>query len=336
VSLDAGADAGRDAGSDAGSNDAGADAGRDAGSDAGSNDGGAELPFSDGVCTVRPLDGGVYDPDCVYLIGTYAEGSAGLDVMVNLADAGDEVVGFGNYTSYPSVRPIDGRLLWHDFDIAYAFRPDPRTDAGGYPLTPLANDDVIATPCDAGFGVYRVWPFPDEAAVVYQCFNDDGRLYVQGSTAPVYGNDGGQLEGTGVGRTLLLSRNGALELVHAGVTTPVSGAGSFVYVAATRWFAGGFIAALWRSNSAPYSIDQVLIPPSGSAQVLAPYSIPSTFTQPLWDCVLDGAARLVCFSDRGTFLDTIERVSTDAGPEQIYDEAGQRVKIHISELATGP
>src|SRR5262249_32482491 len=111
------------------------------GADAARRDAGG---FPHGVCKPADLPTRVLGADCGCLIGTLLPGASGNDALILMSEPDRWMQGFGDYVSWPVVRPTDGRLVYHDFDTLHVWRFD---RAAGQPRPPGAfkdNDDPVA------------------------------------------------------------------------------------------------------------------------------------------------------------------------------------------------
>jgi hypothetical protein len=250
--------------------------------------------------------------------------------------------GFGDYPSDPVIRPSDGKLVVADFDDVYVFEPDVVWPVGDMrpdrPADALANDTPIDAPrCDdVGAGTWRAFSFPD-GTLAYACYNDGGMLYLEGTTDSL-GANGEETFALGAGRRILVDpTDGDPAIIQNGTSATVAGIRDYERFIAARWIGGRFVVAVAHAYT-PWDIEMWSVAPDGTAtslgQVqLAPDEVDSYFQ----GCVLDGKGALYCFTTSpGTLSDAITVFTTDAAPETIYTENGERVAIHISYLATGP
>jgi len=291
-------------------------------------------PLADGVCAPRPGPPGVYDPDCVYLLGTFQEGAAGLDVLIYPPEPQRFDVGFGDYMLFAGIRPTDGRLLFSNYETAQYFVPDPYND-GIYPIGPLGNDFKMPTPACTSLLGYRAFLFPDTGTALYYCgAGQTPILYFEGSTTtfPTLGPDTIAL---GSQRTAILLRDGQLRIYNEReiLVDPVP---SFQRVAAARYVGGAFLTALVLSEE-PWEIRLFSISLNGVPTDLGDYDLQipdsSTYPSDFDPCVLDPAGSLYTFTD---LLSRITRYSVSKPPIVYYDETDKPVKIHGSQLVTGP
>ena len=308
--------------------------------DAGTPD--AAQESTDGICTPSPVTTGVYDPDCVYLVGSALPGSAGYDILVDPAVPNVRAHGFGYYFSSPVVRPKDGRLVWRTFDELWVFQPD-TVALGAQENVVVANDDAVATPgCPEG--VAHAFVFPDDSKVAYQCFqsrtNPDfaQHVFVEGASTPLASGGAGIFPiGVGNKRAVLFraQANGELSVFDGATKHPVVGSATPGYVAAVRFRGGAFRVAQWRTGDGGSSLDLLRVAVDGTMTVVGTYSLGSP--APSIDrCVLEPSDGLVCFTWGVSESDKIVRFSLGAAPQLLFDETGQPVQIHISDLVTGP
>lgn len=292
--------------------------------------------FTDGLCTPSPIPTGVFDADCIYLLGTTLPGSSGFDVVANLLTPDEFMYGFGRFPNDLTIRHTDGRLLFIDQDRAgndhvFGFTPD----SSPPPFEPLENDLVLATPGCAN-GVSNVSVFPDDGIAAYQCFRtaDDPvayRLFLEGESTP--------LEflaapvALGAGRRVLLEQDGALSLFAGGVVTEIQ-TPAFQRVVAARFLDGGFVVALGTFEPTESKIEVVQIDRAGKATRMGELDLGDLLSFFI-DCKFAPDRSLICMTEEITLGDTITRFTTTAPPVKIFDEREHQIQIHISELITG-
>jgi hypothetical protein len=285
-------------------------------------------PF-DGTCTSAAMGGGVYDPDCVYLLGTLQEGACYRDVLVSPGQPQDYVAGFGCYIDHPLLRPSDGKLIYTDIvsgqDLALSFDVDAVSPFASYPT--LLDDTVLPT-AQCPSSVLRIYSFRD-GTLAYTCRNSTGQVYVQGSLTPIL------TQGTpiafGAGRSMLVYDPPGLAVVEAGQRTTINGLPSVISFRVARSTGTGYLLAA--QDSGYYKLYEISL--AGALSVRGTYQTSSAI---LTSCVLEPSGALICFT-RGSppaFPDTVTRFTTNNSPVLIYDEAQNPVKIHISHLLTGP
>lgn len=280
----------------------------------------------------------------VYLLGTLAEGACGRDALADPRRPTQVAMGFGCYVSSPK---LSGASLYYLDSFAsgpvYRFVPDPpvRTTSGSgwtYPTNPRQNDAVVPTPPCAD--VSRFFPSPD-GRLLYQCassdwYMDGQQVSLPASSSPV---------ALGSGRLILLYRVGLGYALSApdGGATPLRAAdgGALVLGTPTGPFRSNQQGFWLVSGSGPRS--RYLVRPDGTATSEGQYAaLPAGFSGS--QAVLDSAGKLVLM---GT--DAIAEVPlSPATSSIIYTEANATpnnwdatpprlyVKIHISDLVTGP
>jgi hypothetical protein len=287
------------------------------------------LPFDD-VCTPGPMGTGVYDPDCVYLLGTLSEGSCPGDVFVHPSRPDDYVAGFPTCTQGGAIRPSDGRLLYVDGvgleSVAMEFAVDAVSPFSTYVADPAANDTAIPTPLCTD-GPWRVGSFRD-GTILYLCVNS-GSVVRSGDTTLLSSDDAIAF---GAGRAILVDGGFArLAIVEAGQRTAVTGLPSTLNeVVTARSTADGFLVATYDRDLSTYRL--FAIDRAGAATARGNYQMAGGTR-----CVLEPSGALVCFTEGpGSFHDTITRFTTTGAPTVIYDEQLHLVKIHGSYLVTGP
>jgi hypothetical protein len=282
------------------------------------------LPF-DGVCTPNAMATSVYDPDCIYLVGTLSQGNCGADVFVYPGAPDDYVAGFACDDPRGMIRPTDGRFLFTtsngSIDVAYAFT------AGG----PISNDLPIATP-GCPYGVFHVDTFRD-GTLAWRCFNTTNVVHIDDGSTMLTTPNGAYAFGPG--RAVLAGDGAGLSIVDPSGKTPVTGLPSFVAVAAARSTPDGFYVALGTANT-PLSAALYEIAMAGAATKRGDYQLDNSWVRP--GCALEPGGAMVCFTNRPSqgLDDTITRFTTTDAPTVIYDESLHPVKIHISYLITGP
>jgi hypothetical protein len=302
-------------------------------------------PFTDGICTPAPVTSGIYDADCVYLIGTTQPGSSGREVIATFATPDEFSYGFGDHPVFGAVRHTDGKVLFTDADAngdtqAFAFTPDPApTSPTDRPTQRLANDAVIATPGCGDRGTARLSVFPDDGVAAYQCFQlesdppeNRGQLFLEDESTPFVPGASGSLVALGAGRHVLLEREGTLSLASGGTVTPIV-APPFTRVVAARFLERGFSVVL--ATFGPRGVDLALaqidlagrVTPAGTFDV-------GTANSFFIDCKLAPDRSLICPTEVG-LDETISRFTTTAPPVTIFDEREHQLQLHGAKLVTG-
>lgn len=338
ASRDAGPTGDADAAPRDGEADAEVDAALDATDDADNDAADASSWQSDGLCAPAAVTTGVYDPDCVYVVGTRLPGSAGWDVLIDPSAPTVQAHGFGNYFSTPGIRPQDGRLVFRTYAELYWFTPD--SVALGSPAAEvLANDTLVATPgCPQG--VARAFVFPDDGAIGYQCFqsvdypNFAQHLFVEGSSEPLASGGDERPIAVGPGRSALFRNGDTLRVFDGAEFHAISGAGVQREAPAVRFRDGAFLVAAVRSFS-PQSIELLQVSLQGAVRSVGFYrlDVPDTVFS---ECVLEPNGALVCFTGQLGPTTKVTRFTLDAAPATIYDPTGNQVALHIPHLVTGP
>lgn len=123
-----------------------------------------------------------FDPDKVYLLGTYAEGAAYLDSLVDPENPILGCTGFGTYSNKGAIMQ-DGSYIYEEQLDIFSFVYDPvepdqltsGTSNGGtwsYPDNPTSNDILLHTVTATGCGVGSITPSPTNSNFLYTCPND--------------------------------------------------------------------------------------------------------------------------------------------------------------------
>jgi hypothetical protein len=288
-------------------------------------------PF-DGVCTPGAMGTSVYDPDCIYLFGTLQQGACFVDAFVYPPNPDDWVVGFGCYADQGLIRPDNGRFLYTEAIVATGgpleFTVDDGPGFAQYPTMPQANDTDLQAGCPQG--VWHIYAFRD-GTPAWRCYNSPTVLHIgdAASTRTLTGNP----IAFGAGRAVLVDEGSVLAIVDATSRTPVAGVPSSYSVVTARSTADGFRVVLEASDGTAtlYKTDL-----TGAATSLGSYTRGTAFTS-IRGCVLEPGGALQCFTQETPGLhDYITRFSISAAPVMLYDEALHTVKIHGSQLVTGP
>jgi hypothetical protein len=302
-------------------------------------------------CTTCPA----YDPDKVYFLGALDPDHQTRFALIDPALPDTVAVGFPS-VSIPVIRPSDGHLLYiayREFDDlrAYTFAqdlPDGGADAG-YPADPTANDPGVDTPA-CPMGVARLYVFPDDSAVAYECSTDPAgqSLFLEGSSQALVPLAVG-IVAVGGGRTVLAVQNGTDLLVGTGshlVGVPVAEQREwFDDLIAVRWVDDHFLAALRQQQMGVTlsPVDQVEIGLDGTVTTTGSYRLDnlSAVNPPApGRCVLEPGGAMQCLSyDAGQVppRGQIIRLTTQAAPETVYDDSTHPVKLFPEAwLITGP
>jgi len=292
------------------------------------------------------LDCDDFDPARVYLRGTLSEGASYLDALTDPTDPNAFCVGFLNYAGSPRIRPGDHRVVfvdeWDGGGIL-EYTPDPITwDPTGYwnyPGDPYGNDTLlVSTPCGTGTAIGRLLVSPVDGGVWYECrgswFDPNGAL-VYPSSDPV------GLAVTQDGRLLVAEPNGDVFFVATGEIPgpPLELPRDVDAVLAGRHHEGGiWLVALLELRLFRWNLVGDAIVEDGEYTNAGL----GNASMDVYAGVLDAEGDF--FHIAGVFdgepRDVIVRRRLDpAASEIVYDEATldeHAVKIHISELFTGP
>lgn len=279
----------------------------------------------------------VFDPKQVYLFGTLSEGACFRDGVAPVLDPNRAAVGFScdASSSRVLVRPTDGRLLYTSYPRkgVLVFSCDGCVaDAGldSYPAMPETNDELIASPCaDAGaFGTnFNVLP---DGGVVQQCAEswlDERGQVVAPSAGPIFafGHAGTALRKDGI-----LSLSDAQLHPFVGLTAPT--------LSTYRVRADGYWVVVG-SQTTTKQPELWHVGFDGTARQVGTYPALPPNQQSASLPKLDDEGWLYEFARDATtaFRDTIVRRNVQGASEVIYDEITKpRLKIHISDLFTGP
>lgn len=157
---------------------------------------GAGADSSGGIDDPGVIECAEFDPGRVYLRGTLSEGASYLDALTLPTDPTNFCVGFLNYPSSPRIRPTDGRVVFDDeWDGGgiLEFTPDAigwnRYGYWDYPPDPYGNDALLlATPCEQGLAIGALLLSPTDGRPWYECggswFDPDG-VSVYPSSDPI-------------------------------------------------------------------------------------------------------------------------------------------------------
>lgn len=179
---------------------------------------------------------GPFDPERVYLRGTFERGSCSRDVVLDLDPEGGEhmEVGFECGAAWMTLRANDGHLVYLDGTTGrvHQFVRDVGS-AGSYPIDAIENDPIVETPRCERVGTFAVEP--DSGELVYRCDCDGcpGGWFrtPRGETYPAPAEAAQFLPGYG-GHSLLVLDGGVLGIGrgHVRVGGEASIDGRIVYV----------------------------------------------------------------------------------------------------------
>ena len=289
---------------------------------------------------------GVYDPDCLYLLGTSDEGYCGHNALVFPSAPAEYAFGFGCDTWRTVIRPTDGRLLFlgttglpNESSHVYIYEQPTTVDE-----TPSRRGSVpqpiLPTPACANPD--GLWVFPDDGKAFYSC--SGAIYYVEGSSEPwTFGKY--VPRAVGEDRTVfLVSTVPDMALFVDGKIVPVKPFGTGWNVVAARSRRGGGFLLAYHGDDTRAALCEVTR--TGETIPIGEYRLGDSFsTGP--GCTLEPGGALVCTWDRvhdpdggpDGAHDGLVRFTFDAPPEILYDEAGKPIKVHglISpERVTGP
>jgi hypothetical protein len=298
----------------------------------------APLPdgsLANGVCAHPTGHKNLFDSDCVYVVGTFAEGASQNSTFFEPAHPSDHrggIVEYGN--GHVVVRPADNRVLYGAAGVR-VFSADALV-AGRYPydMAAAANDPVIDTPaCPDRATLQGI--FPDDSVAIYRCAF--GLTYLEGSSVPLAGLNLG-VDAVGPMRTALVGRppNGP-KIWSNGVDVPITGlptGGTFI---AARYAGGSrFHVAL---QVGTVSLQQWSVGFDGVAAFVGAYLNPLAI-QSGFGSELDPAGNL--YRQSWELLhDRIVRFSVVNPPAIVYDEeypdgTKKPIRLHGGYLFTGP
>lgn len=317
-------------------------------------DAGSDVP--DGEIDAGPdVTPATFDPERVYLLGTFAEGSCGRDALEDFDPRTRAVAGFSCSASVPLLRP-DGSMVYRLSDLGAdhlrRFVPDrwtiDRDERLEYPDIPELNDPRIDTPECASVEGFAV--LPDDGTVVYRCrdcapgVSCEGRWYREGGSDFALPEDttvfwlgyGGYalVGGPRAGYQLSLAHDGALV---ADVVTELSDFGEFhPYVLDVRASDAGFLVLTIEGERLTlFEVDE-----TAAVTLVGAYPLVPDDLDDARNCLVAGDRALYCQARRRTVSgeDLVLRFELGASaPEIVHDEADEPlVRQHISYLVTGP
>ena len=286
---------------------------------------------------------GIFNPSCVYLMGTLEEGAAYLDVIIHPSLPNDVHGGFTMESRHPHIRPTDGRLVFDDQNQILEFHDDVFVanawPVPAYPVNPLANDVAIAAGgCSTQWPAWLVGFFPDDGKAFYSCGGTPAWIEGAPATALPFTLDG--LLAAGSGRSRLVRKTSSLAVrLGDGTELTVTGLTGFTGMETTyaRFVGTEFLLALFDFGGTSGALWRIAL--DGKATLDGAYAI-GTGPSPQWyDARLDAAGALYFFSrnpNAGFYDDRIERISVGAARAIVYEEsATKKVKIHASQLVSG-
>ena len=306
----------------------------DGGTDGGAGDGGV----SDGGLPISFDEGGML------LLGTLQEGACYRDALADPAAPTQVLMGFPCYTSDPVLSA--GALYYRDGQAQKILRfvrdlPARATFGTGYvyPLAPEQNDVEVPT---SGCTAVSNFSFTPDGKLFHTCFGTTGRFL------------DGQLVGYPASASILALGVGGSALLRTGSTvsvgeldgglTPID-AGTAGWTMVARSDPQGFKLA--RLVPAPVAL--YLVQRDGAVTMTGTYADPAAGANYSVLTRIAGDGALWTFGSDGTQSDTVVRVPLAPGTSTVvYTEANAPadnwsvspprlyVKIHISDLVTGP
>jgi hypothetical protein len=286
--------------------------------------------------------GDTFDPNEVYIWGTFKENQCDQDAIVHWSNPNKYVVGF-DCDAAPGtgvIQPIEQRLLYADSRIRetiHAFHCDECpgwTVADSYPTDPRQNDTVVQTPpCPGDATGFLVAP---DGRLLYRCGYDD----------PYYDADTGSVVYSGAVDLGHLTYNGLALSEYAGTivdieaesTAPVTGLPSaYDLVAVRATTPEDFWVAMYDSEHDSLSRWRILA--SGGAVNEVAYARDPTNGNGSRDAgALDGDGNLFTEGlDRISGTDLVIRYRADGSSSAVvYVEAGAPVRIYEAGFITGP
>lgn len=312
------------------------------GSSSGGSSGGTK-PAVTNTCSNPWPSPGIFNPDCVYLMGTLEEGAAYLDAIIHPSLPNDVHGGFTMESRHPHIRPTDGRLVFDDENQLLEFHDDvfvansPPVPA--YPVNPLANDVAIAAGgCTTQWPAWLMGFFPDDGKAFYSCGGYP--IWIEGAPATALSFTLDGLVAVGNGRSQLVRKTSSLVVrLGDGTEIAVTGLTGFAGMEKTyaRFVGTEFLLALFDFGGTSGALWRIAL--DGKATLVGAYT-KGTGPEPQWyDARLDATGALYFFStdpNAGFYDDRIERISVGAPRAVIYEEsATKKVKIHASQLVSG-
>ncbi|RYZ57930.1 MAG: hypothetical protein EOP08_16765 [Proteobacteria bacterium] len=295
----------------------------------------------DDICTATAVGRGVFDPDCVYIVGSLRTGSANAGIVFHPERPTDYAGAAYFALSNAVIRPTDGRLLYETSAKEEPGDPDP----SGYklftylgPSSPNASlearERVPGIVCDGSFR-QGFWVFPDDGAVLYDC---DDALMVAGTAAPIYRGDARPIA-PAYGRAVLAMQSPRRFVwIRDGVASDVDAIeGDFHALRARPSGSMWLASSRWRDEKLVSELYEIA--PNGSIRVLGEYQ---NADDPRWGipgnaCALEPDQSLVCrFTTTADTIDRVFRLTFTEKPVMIFDESLHEQKIHGGGLITGP
>jgi hypothetical protein len=292
----------------------------------------------DGVCTPGDVTLGVYDPDCVYVVGRSDKTAAtNNEVIFHPSNAAVVASGFGDGPFFPdpgAIRPSDGAYLfvsarngpWY----AYTFVPTagPPTSTTPRPIGPLGTPA-----CPQYLRSVRV--FPDTSEVIYECIYRGDHWYTI-ETTTLFDVGDFDIIALGAGRTALVRGLGAttLTLLDGATQYPVTLIeGDKIHAARSKPGGGFQVVAVTAADV--YQPKLYSVAPDGTATELGSYNMGSIEMGAMNALEPDGAVVTIATLQQ-PFTEGVVRLRTNATPEVLYDERTGSWEVTAGLLVTGP
>lgn len=291
---------------------------------------------SDGVCTPGDVTLGLYDPDCVYILGSTQPGSAYARALFHPSDPTRLAVGWGTGPTGLTVRS-DGKLLFDSFDrnAAFVFAPGLPTET--IPQQ-FARHTLVSTPaCSTNPWSIHLHPRSGSGGPpgYYQCIQGGSRYYEIGTST--------QLD-LGGRHIVSIDENGAMLVRAAGNERAIIDGASehslvgiepnnVVQTRSKR--GGGFLVAAAVGDDVYFPHLFELDAKTGIASDRGAYHMGSIRLTS--ETVLEPSGALVAYVTlTPPFGDGVVRLRLDAPPEIVFDDSKHAVKLHGTQLVTGP
>lgn len=307
--------------------------------------GAAPLPpagVSDGVCVPGDVSLGLYDPDCVYVLGSTQPGSAGRGALFHPDFPTRLAAGWGYYGNYLTIRG-DRKILFTSIQPrgAYVFAPALPNESLG---AQYARHTLLSTPaCGSTSPALRdVHLHPKSGAGgppgYYLCTLAGGRYYELGTSTEL--NLGGRyLLGIDEnGAFLVRPTGGQLIIMDGTVEHPVIGIDASKVTEVRSRRGGGFlVAAVAGAETSPRLYD---LPIATGVAVERGAFIMGRFRLTSLTALEPSGALQAIVSLVSPGVDGVVRFRIDAPPEVLFDESKDTTKgavqLHAGMLVTGP
>jgi hypothetical protein len=305
--------------------------------------------LADGQCTHPTGHATFFDPDCVYIVGAFAEGGPGFGALFEPAHPEDHRGGTLAGLVNGIIRPTDNRLLYSGAGKGVRLVVPDRLVEGippHYPWDSVENDPTIATPACPGESV--LWGiFPDDGVVIYFCSGQG--FFLEGSAVRLPALEDGW-SALGPGRIAIIVRPvGSLSPSRIwkkdGADVPITGLPVLGLEGGNRLVTARYVGndtfVLAISMDAGRELERWTVTSVGVVSFSGRYLNPERI--PLGGGVLDSRGNMYvlarsAISHHGRVL----RFSTSGPPEIVYDEetedgSKKLLRLHgEAHLFTGP